>query len=379
MVKQDINFLEFPIWRTVIRNTPKHYTFTDIEGYTYIATNGTPSKVDIRFLYGLMFMCQNQNWENKIISTKNKILKFCRFPANKQNYQRLEQSLEKWQGVSVVFHGTFYTKVKYEKLKFSVVEMIGFREDKKVEIRFSPEYMEKIKNSEYFKFIDLEQVSRLSSPLALRLYEILVKTFYNRITWEIDVLKLASKIPMNEKYFSDIIPKIKAAVKRIKKKTELNIKVEVVKQGRGKGKFVFEKIKAPAKPTKPKQKPAKQPAKPKLTVPQVLLNQIPEHHQPGCKQILNQIFKQDGESGLQYYIDRVVKKNPDNWGGYLRTLFELDLFTEVKEERERVMLQAAAEQEKIRVSFQRMSDSEIQALSAAGNKYAQNEQERRKK
>jgi len=55
-------------------------------------------------------------------------------------------------------------------------------------------------------------------------------------------MKLAQKIPMNEKYPSDVIPKIKAAINRINEYTTLKVKLTMRRPKRGKAIFVFEKL-----------------------------------------------------------------------------------------------------------------------------------------
>ena len=60
--------------------------------------------------------------------------------------------------------------------------------------------------------------------------------------WEIDAMKLAQKIPMNEKYPADVIPKIKAAVNRINENSDLKVKLIIKRPERGKVIFVFEKV-----------------------------------------------------------------------------------------------------------------------------------------
>lgn len=155
--------------------------------------------------------------------------------------------------------------------------------------------------------------------MALRLYEILVKTFYKRDTWEIDIKRLAEKIPMSEKYIAHIIPKVKAATTRIKSNTELDVSVQVVKQGRGQGKFIFQKGKLLALlPKTEKQGP-------RLKVPDKIFALIPEQHQPDCIAIANKIHEEAGEECLtgciKYVLDAATRGEVSNFGAYMRSAY----------------------------------------------------------
>ena len=75
-----------------------------------------------------------------------------------------------------------------------------------------------------------------------KLNEILVKIFQNRDTWSIDAMKLAEKIPINEKYPSHIVRKIESNVNKINKHYALNIDLSVQRPRRGKAILTFKKI-----------------------------------------------------------------------------------------------------------------------------------------
>ena len=241
-VKQNINFLEYPLWQPAERNQPEMTKFTDIEGYKYEASGGIPSKVDMQFLYSMLHLSQSENWNYELNFSEYYILNFCGMTPSKERKKRLKESLEKWKRVTIFFSGTFYDNKEYLCMEFGIIDSWKIRNnDNKLKVRLNKEWMQKIRDSKFFKYISFDQIKKLKSPLALRLYEILCKTFYNRTVWEIDIFKLAQKIPMSEKYMAHIVPKIQAATRRITNTTELNIKCETIKHGRGKGKFIFTK------------------------------------------------------------------------------------------------------------------------------------------
>ena len=246
LIKQDINFLEYPLWfqNTNMANEAEDgYVWRDREGFVYRAIYKPPVNVDLIFLFYLLLKSQNENWSEVIELSRFEILKACEVVPNNIWYQRLEDSLDRWTHVTVKFEGSFYDGKSYQSLTFGIIDSWALeKETRRLRIRLSEEWLTYIRYSSFFKELDFEQLKLLRSPLALRLYELLVKTFQGRNTWKIDAKKLASKIPMSEKYPAHIIPKVKAAIHRISERTDLQLSLEVKRPQRGKAILVFRKL-----------------------------------------------------------------------------------------------------------------------------------------
>ncbi|MEK7226433.1 MAG: replication initiation protein, partial [Bacteroidota bacterium] len=263
MVKQDINLLEYPLWFQdeceaekseggfIWRYSKKQADGTDKKEFVLKTSFKPPVKTDLIFLLYLLRESQNQSWKDEIHLTRYQVIKGCGLTMDARWYDRLEESLERWKQVSIEFNNAFYNGQEYETLHFGVVDSWGIhKETKKLRIRFSPEYLSMAQNTAYYKFLNFNQVKALRSPLATRLYQLLVKTFKNRDTWEIDAVLLAEKIPMKQKFPAHIVLKIKPAMNRIYKHTDLKVTVEERKKARGEIVLVFTKEAA-----KPKEKP----------------------------------------------------------------------------------------------------------------------------
>jgi hypothetical protein len=244
IIKQDINFLEYPLWAPRERDQQKIYKMTDVDGYNFESSGGVPSKVDMMILYFILLESQNQQYKRKITLSKYKILSGCNIQPTKERKERLKKSLERWKRVIVSFSGKFYTGIHYSDMEFGIIETWKIAKDKpnSVEITFNEEWLQKIQHSNFFKYISFNEMLHLRSPIAIRLYEILSKTFYKRNTWEISSSKLAKKIPLSAAYHSKIVEKIKPAVKIINEKTSLNIKMTVKKTKKNDGVFTFQKV-----------------------------------------------------------------------------------------------------------------------------------------
>lgn len=324
-LKQDLNFLENPIWLQNPKDKSEGIKWTDGHGYTFMCNYGAPNKVDAVILYFLLLECQNQNWSQDITLSRYQVLTGCGITPSKKKYERLEESLERWKFTGIRFSGTFYNGVEYESLSFGIIDDWSIRKgDKKLRVHLNRYWVQKIRESDFFRYISFVQIKQLRSPLALRLYELLVKTFYRRDTWEIDALKLAAKIPMPEKYFSDIAPRVKAATRRIKEKTELKISVKVVKQGRGKGKFIFTKT----SPQKPKQRDLFTPKTDPVPAapPADIMQMIPDQWRHDAADIAAEIFRQDGSVDLEQciaFVNRAIDggREVKGYGRYLRSVW----------------------------------------------------------
>lgn len=370
-IKQDVNFLEHPLWMQKSKKADGQVVkWTDSDGYVFEAYGGVPGKVDVLFLYYFLMEAQNHNWNQDITVTRYQVLNVCGMTIGKAQRDRLKQSLEIWKRVTVAFSGTFYGGGEYSYMEFGVIDEWKIREkDKKLEVRLNWSWLEKIRQSEFFKYISFSQIKALRSPLTLRLYEILVKSFYQRDSWEIGVIRLAEKIPMekSEMYFSIITRKIVPAVRRISDKTELSISVEVVKQRRGQGKFIFKK----AVRQKPKQKelfPEKQPeALPEI--PKDILSMIPVSDRAGCMNLALKVFNRDGADSLRFYIAKTnARKKIDigSYSGYLKTIVDLNLYDTVVGERQ-------AAEEHARAEIQQQMDAEQKARQEQDQRQAERE------
>ena len=248
-IKQDINMLEYPLWMQDEKLPSKiaedtGFVWQDREGYFYRCGYKVPTKLDIIFLMYILYRSQQEGWKEEIELSRYEILKSCGYTSCRPaDYERLEDSLERWKMVGVKFKGTFYDGKRYITLSFGIIDTWKIDEQtRRLKIRFNREWLTRIKNSSYFKYLNFDQIRSLRSPLAMRLYEILVKNFQNRDEWSINAKNLAKKIPMKEKAVAHIVPKIKAAVNRINIKTNFRVSLLIERPRRGEAFFIFKKV-----------------------------------------------------------------------------------------------------------------------------------------
>lgn len=321
LVKQDINFLEFPLWfqdKDSADQARDGYLWKDPKGgFVYKAAYKPPTKVDLIFLLAVLRESQKDGWSHYVELSRFKLLKICGVEPNNFWYNRLQESLDRWMNVTVEFQGSFYDGCAYKTLKFGIVDSWGIEKEKNNVLRiwFSPNWLLCLENSDFFKMLDFEQIKQLRSPLATRLHEILRKTFQGRDSWSIDAKKLAEKIPLAKKYPAHILPKIKSAVKRINAKTDLSIRLEVEKPRRGKAILTFHKEDSKAGSKAPAPSQAQAPPEKRFEIPEELRGLLSEKLQE-LKSVQKAIEEALTEHGLEYtrrnllYTDVKAKKNP---------------------------------------------------------------------
>jgi hypothetical protein len=116
IVRQDINFLENPLW-SPDRQDNRHVYQVKVENGVYIFTampGDIPDDTDALFLYYFIFNAQKKGKLNLEFETIQ-ILKELGFAICKRNYDRLYKSLDRWKKASADFKGCFFKKEKDNK------------------------------------------------------------------------------------------------------------------------------------------------------------------------------------------------------------------------------------------------------------------------
>jgi predicted RNA-binding protein YlxR (DUF448 family) len=322
LIKQDINFLECPIW--FLESGMQENVTIDRDGFVYRAGYKLPSALDAIFLYYLLYKSQTNGWEPFVETTKYEILKNCGVAYNGFYKNRVEDSLKRWINVSLEFKGTFYDNKKYYTLNFNIINswMIEYNRYKTINVNFNNFWLTKIQHSNYFKIINFDYMIKLRTPVAMRLYEVLVKSFQKNDEFKIGAHKLAFKLTMKEKYLAHILQKIKPALRRINEKTDLNINLEIDKKERGRAVFVFkqkgkvQKIKK-IKNNNDKEKKSEYNNKQMLKLDQEVNNLLKLRND----KILKEVEKYLEIKGKDYVIQTIKFVNNQegikNYGGYL--------------------------------------------------------------
>jgi hypothetical protein len=375
-VKQNINFLEYPLWfqdEIAAANAEQGMIWKDREGFIYRAGYKPPVKTDAIILLYLLMQSQKHNYNQELTLTRYQILNDCGLDVCAKSYNRLEDGLKRWKMVSIEFAGTFYDGESYSAINFGIIDSWSIHEQtKELKVIFSPSFIKMMLGKGFFNYINFAEFKKLRSPLATRLYEILSKSFHGREIWEINAIKMAEKIPMKERYPAHIVPKIKTAINRINKCSDTKFLLETRNIDRGQTILCFKKTVA-AKTLLPFHQPEKEsfikPDKPEITI---LINLLPEPRR-SQRTILEPVIAFYEMRGIDYVARniRYTNKNAkNNYRPYLLKALQHDYGLAMQEDEE------AARQI---IALEAMKTQEIAQSEAAEQKRRKEQEENKKR
>ena len=239
IIKDDNNFLEYPNWVVSKRDNYKMYMIEKPNGKYIISTtediDRLPDKADKIILYYLITLILKTK-SNKLETTRYNILKNSIGRVSKKEYKKLIDSLDRWLALKIKFQGIFYDGDSYTTRGFHILDGYKLNQDGKLEIYFNEQYLEQLKNTNYFKLVNFNEYKLLKKPVSARLYEILIKTFKDRNIWKIHIIKLAEKLTLEKRnncntyYPSDVIIKVNPSVSEIRRNTNLKVELDYNKQ-----------------------------------------------------------------------------------------------------------------------------------------------------
>jgi hypothetical protein len=208
------------------------------------------------------------------------------------------------------FEGVFYEGDKYTKRGFHILDGYKLSEDGKLEIYFNEQYLEQLRNTNYFKLINFDEYKLLKRPVSARLYEILIKTFKDRDIWQIGIVRLAEKLTLEKRYPSQILEKLQPAVNEINKNTGLKVNLDYNKETHI---CTFTKVK-PIDSVSSKDNP-QETKLPEDETFNALTSLLPPEHQ-GKKTIHDILDRAYQKHGFDYVARNIIYTNKHSNGNY---------------------------------------------------------------
>ena len=243
LVKQDINFLENPMWMVNDKVTAKEYIIEKTNGtYKIKGVEGLPNKFDSVVLYYLLGkLLKKGNLENtEMVTTRYEIAMnvfYATESLGKTEYDRIMKSLKKWHGLTIEFSGTFYAEKEHTSRLFHIIDgVILNKKQQTLVIHFNKQYLQLLRHTKFCKYFDFNEYKKITGSISARLYEILIKSFKERPTWHIEIRNLAEKITLEKRplakdyYPSDVLIKLKPAIREVNEKTDFFINFEYDKE-----------------------------------------------------------------------------------------------------------------------------------------------------
>lgn len=252
IIKDDINFLEYPNWVIDRKNKATTWKIDKDQGkYEIVSPFGLPKHFDKIVLYFLLYkLYKESSLELCTLTTSRYEIAKSIFGGNhfgKNVYTRIMHALKRWQSISINFEGIFFEADGYTVRYFSIIDEVVLRKEKgSLTIRLNEGYITQLKETKFYKLIDFEQYKKLSKTSSARLYEILSKTYKGRDEWAIGIQALAEKLTFEKRegvklyYPSDVLRYVKPGINEINKKTDLCIAFSYNKET---GVCIFKKVK----------------------------------------------------------------------------------------------------------------------------------------
>jgi Replication initiator protein A len=221
--RDELNLAEFPVavLATRIPKGLKTLTFEDTvydqqagETVTRRLTitgsdaYGLPTAVDDEVLVALIQLTKRANGftEPKVTFTRYELLKLLGWQDVGKNYRRLEESLNRWLGVSLYYDRAWWDKAArcWVDARFHVLDnvyLVDQEDRRRLRARGQQELaicsfkwhevIYKSFQAENLKRLDLDTYFALESAVSKRIFRFLDKRFYHRPAWEFDLREFA--------------------------------------------------------------------------------------------------------------------------------------------------------------------------------------------
>jgi len=216
--RDELNFAEFPLasLSTSLPKDQKTLEFTDEifdksankrvqRKLTITASDkyGLPTAMDDEVILGLIQLTGRSDFSNRrVFFTRYELLKLLNWPDTTRNYHRLEQSLNRWLGVTLYYEKAWWSKDEQSWVNegFHILDHVQVF-DQERQRRASKKDTEQAGKSSfvwneivfgsfksgYLKQLDFEFYKNLESAISKRLYRFLDKRFYHRQRLEFDL------------------------------------------------------------------------------------------------------------------------------------------------------------------------------------------------
>lgn len=218
-VNRNIATLEYAIWNPA-SNIGTLYSHGE---YMITSAPGIPCAYDINILNWLLYKAQSKKSPLIKYHSFRTLIMDLGYVPSKKSYRLVEESLRRWSCVVLNYPQDKYFRSPLKTLVFRRINIGSPTSGKSlaVEIEFTKEFF-KLNNSKYSAKLPVKATASLK-PYTRRLYEILVKSFYNREDWSCGIDKLKSKMMCDYTDY-EFVRRVKSGVKEMKHL--IDVKVE---------------------------------------------------------------------------------------------------------------------------------------------------------
>jgi Replication initiator protein A len=171
---------------------------------------GLPVAADDEVYVALMKLLRDSQFSSRTVRfSVAQLLRIMRSSTGKRDYERIEQSLDRLTGVLIRSKNAFWNHASKRHVTEAFHLLDSYRLTRGVaacelsEVTFSEFLFSSIQTG-YVKNLDIDFYFSLSSPLARRYYRLLDKHRYRSRHYEIELQRLAQKLPLQDPYVSQL-------------------------------------------------------------------------------------------------------------------------------------------------------------------------------
>jgi hypothetical protein len=278
--RDELNFAEFPLasLSSTLPKGQKTLEFSDeifdksrnervVRKLTITASDkfGLPTAMDDEVILGLVQLTAQQDFtQRRVHFTRYELLKILNWSDDTRNYRRLEQSLNRWLGVTLYYDKAWWSKEEqcWVNEGFHILDHVqvfdserqrrarqrGGESDGKSSFLWNEVVFNSFKSG-YLKQIDFEFYKGLESAISKRMYRFLDKRFYHRQRLEFDLRVFACEhIGVSKNYHNGELKRVLTpAIKELEVQGYLKplaADARFVRNGRGDWAIVFVKSSA---------------------------------------------------------------------------------------------------------------------------------------
>jgi plasmid replication initiation protein len=238
--RDELNFAEFPLASisTSLPKDQKTLEFTDeifdksankpvIRKLTITASDkyGLPTAMDDEVILGLIQLTGKRDFsDRRVFFTRYELLKLLNWKDTTRNYRRLEQSLNRWLGVTLYYEKAWWSKEEQSWVSegFHILDHVQIF-DQERQRKASKRSVEEAGKSSfvwndvvfnsfsagYIKQIDFEFYKSLESAISKRMYRFLDKRFYRRARYEFKLRTFACEhVGLSKSYHNGEIKRV---------------------------------------------------------------------------------------------------------------------------------------------------------------------------
>ncbi|MCK5236932.1 MAG: replication initiation protein [Deltaproteobacteria bacterium] len=210
--------------------------YDDGNGFTIVALNkdiNLPTTFDKKILYYILFKVQQRVLTHKPtledpsygvhFPSINKALKEMGLADTTQYRDAWKRAIIRWGNTELIYKkgNWYFGSGKYNTGVLHYRPVVGYEEDGSY-ILLHDTFVNASKDI-FSRHLPLDQILKLKTPLSLRLFEVLCKSFHKAGTWEIGLEKLTSKLGCGKVFPKDMKKNIQKATDHISENTYLQV------------------------------------------------------------------------------------------------------------------------------------------------------------